>query len=131
MDLRKKKDIPGVKIAFLSDPNIVIFSVIDHIPLIHLSRAEDALRELVQKGHRRIVIDLSAANRISSNGVGIAVYYHIVLAQRNGKLVIVKAPESVMKRIWNFVQPAIPLADTVEDAIAILQGHELLGVRTT
>ena len=117
-----RTDIPGVRVALVGKPEIVVFSIVDRIPAEQLSRAEEIFRGLIQQGHRRFVLDLSAADIISSNGVGLAVYYHKVLRELDGQMVVVKGKPALMERIGAFIEPVIRTVGTREEAIALLGG---------
>ncbi len=116
--------IPGVTVSFAGKPEIVVFSVVDRIPPECISLAEDAFNQLVQRGHKFFVLDLSEARYIGSNGVGIVAYYRTILGQRGGKIVVVKAPPSVMAKIAPFIKGVLQVVDSREEAIALLQTSE-------
>ena len=117
-----RNDIPGVRVALVGKPEVVVFAIVDRIPAEQLSRAEEVFRDLIQQGHRRFVLDLSAAEAISSNGVGLAIYYHKVVSELNGQMVLVKGKPALMAKVGDFIQPVMQIVGTREEAIALLGG---------
>jgi anti-sigma B factor antagonist len=104
---------------------VLVFSVVGQVPQEHFSRAAEALRELIEEGrHRRVVLDLSEADYISSAGIGAAVYYREYLERHHGKLVVVKGPPAVMKAVLPFIQSVIQIVETREEAVALLQDFQ-------
>jgi anti-anti-sigma factor len=117
--------IPGISIEHVGQPEVLIFSIVGQVPQEHFSRAAEAFRELIQQGrHRRVVIDLSEADYISSTGIGAAVYYQKYLERHHGKLVIVKGPPAVMKVVVPLIQSVIQIAETREEAVASLRDFQ-------
>jgi anti-anti-sigma factor len=116
------QDIPGVSICLVGKPEIAVFSVVGHVDRDCLSQAAKAFGELVEQGpHRLVVLDLSAAEYVSSTGIGVVAYYAKYLEEHHGKLVIVRGPDSVMKRVGPFLVPLVQVMDTRAEAIALLR----------
>lgn len=116
--------VPGVEVSTIGKPEVVVFSVVGQIPPEHVSGAEELFRALIERGHRRFVIDLSRADYVSSNGVGIVVYYDKLLSKCRGRVVVVKAPPAVMERLGKFIIPALTVVDTRAEALALLGADE-------
>ncbi|GEM_PF-5818433 len=110
----------GIEVSVIGEPPVVVFAVIGQVSPEGLSRAEYQLNSFVRSGRRRVVIDLTAADYVSSEGVGVAFHYHMILGSCGGRLVVVKGPPSVMNRIGRFIIPALTVVDTKAEALEML-----------
>ncbi|GEM_PF-2541343 len=85
------------------------------------------LEEGLKSDHKQFVIDISDCEYISSNALGIMVYYHKLLRAKGGALIIVPpASAGVRAFALRCIGVGIPLADTVADALAILREESRL-----
>jgi hypothetical protein len=124
-------DVPGVRITYVGQGEIAVFSILDGVPADFVSHAAEALRDVICRGCRWVVVDLSSANCPSSGGAGLLFYYHKFLMERGGKLIVVSAPSSIMKDHRPFIEPAIPIVETCAEAIALLRDQASSTVKRT
>jgi anti-anti-sigma factor len=87
---------------------------------------QDDVRDRVAAGARKVVVDLSAVDRIDSSGIGILVTIMWSASNAGGGLILAALPE----RIEHLLSMAMLLdhidhADTVEEAVAKLDAMDL------
>ena len=87
---------------------------------------QDDVRERVAAGARKVVVDLSAVDRIDSSGIGILVTIMWSASNAGGGLILAALPE----RIEHLLSMAMLLdhidhAETVEEAVAKLNAMDL------
>jgi anti-anti-sigma regulatory factor len=123
--------IPGTEISVVGEPPVVVVSVIGHIPPEELSRAEDAYRKLIGPGRSRFLLDLSRADRVSSRGVGVVLYYHMLLSKSGGRLAVVRGNPEIMRKIGSFISPVLPVVATRAEGLALLAAAEPSAVAKT
>ena len=119
----------GIEASVIGEPPVVALSGVGRIPPEKVSQAEFLIHTLIEHGRRRFVIDFSGMEYVSSEGVGIAVHYHMVLSACGGKLVVVKGPPSVMERIGRFIIPVLRVVDTRAEALALFGVDERSAAR--
>jgi len=112
--------IPGAEISLVGEPPIVVISIVGHIPPEEVSHAEDVYRKLMQPGRSRFLLDLSGADRVSSRGIGLILYYHTLLSRSGGRLAVVKGSPAVMQKIGRFLSSVLPVVDTRAEGLALL-----------
>jgi anti-anti-sigma factor len=91
---------------------------------------QDDVRARVAEGARKVVIDLSAVERIDSSGIGILASIMFSASQAGGGLVLAALP----KRIEHLLSMAMLLdhidhADTVDGALSKLNAMDLEGAK--
>ena len=59
-------------------------------------RLRDAMRELVSRGERDIVLDLASVQMVDSSGLGLLIAAHNSLRKAGGQLAVIHASEEVM-----------------------------------
>jgi len=89
---------------------------------------QDDVRGRVAQGARRVVVDLSAVDRIDSSGIGILASIMFSASQAGGGLVLAALP----KRIEQLLSMAMLLdhidrAETVDEALSKLDAMDLEG----
>jgi anti-anti-sigma factor len=87
---------------------------------------QDDVRDRVAAGARKVVVDLSAVDRIDSSGIGILVTIMWSASNAGGGLILAALPE----RIEHLLSMAMLLdhidhADTVDEAVAKLNAMDL------
>ena len=82
---------------------------------------QDAVRDRVATGARKIVVDLSSVDRIDSTGIGILVTIMWSASQAGGRLVMTALPQRV-ERVLSLAMllDHIDRAETVEEALTKL-----------
>jgi anti-sigma B factor antagonist len=80
---------------------------------------EEKLQRLVAEGSRRLVVDLSAAHFVSSTGLGVFLYYHALLAEKGGRLVLA-APGGAVRKMLAVanLDRVLAISATLPEAVA-------------
>ncbi len=115
-------EIPGFTIEFLFGREVAVASIVGSIPRELVSQAEEALRRVILGGCRRIVVDCSRADRISSTGIGAVVYYGHRLAAEGGALAVVSPPEPMRSRFAELrLDTMLPICETRAEALELVR----------
>jgi anti-anti-sigma factor len=114
------KDGLGLSLAPGSD--VLVWKLVGRIDADQIAPAEEAVLDYMKRGHRRLVIDLSGAEQISSNGIGLMLYYSKKLPEKGGCLVVVK-PRGHVARILEMthLNRSLRFCDTFEEALEIAE----------
>jgi anti-sigma B factor antagonist len=106
----------------LVEPDITVVELSGTLSLGGESqRIESLIEELVRKGTRRIVLDMSGVDHIDSTGMGMVALAAGRLREANGTLAVV-APEGRILQLLNQTQMTtiVKVAATVVDAVAAI-----------
>lgn len=60
-----------------------------------LKEVEHAIRQRIQQGTRKLVLDFSGVNFIDSSGIGVLAFLLGLMEEQNGKLVVATGPGQV------------------------------------
>lgn len=77
-------------------PQIVLLSIKEDLDATHASQLLKTLKELVEQGHLKIIIDLSKIDFVSSSGIGVLASTGKNLAESSGKLMVVCEREKIV-----------------------------------
>jgi anti-anti-sigma factor len=87
---------------------------------------QDDVRERVAAGARKVVVDLSAVDRIDSSGIGILVTIMWSASNAGGGLVLAALPDRIERLLaMAMLLDHIDHAGTVDEALAKLDGMDL------
>jgi anti-sigma B factor antagonist len=90
---------PALRIETMQHHEVLVLKPIGWVAADGHVAMEEKLQELVAEGHRWMVVDLSAAHFVSSTGLGVFLYYHKVLAEKGGRLVLAAPGGAVSKML--------------------------------
>jgi anti-anti-sigma factor len=117
--------IPGLVISDVCDGRILVVAVVDRIQTEHYDRALEAFRAALE-GRRAVIVDGSRCEYLSSNGLGALVYYSRKVAESGGRMVVVRPPEAVLRRLpTGVIGGAVAACDTLEEAVDVLKREVL------
>jgi anti-anti-sigma factor len=117
----ERPDIPNFEFRFALDGKVAVFSVVGQLPREYHGAVEGLVLDLLREGCRYFLVDLSAADYVSSGGVGLMSYYRKILADKHGKMVLVRPPGHVLKRLKLVRLPTwMEIYDTREAALEAL-----------
>lgn len=110
---------PGMKLEMACGGKVAIFSVVGELPAASRATAAEFLNEILKRGCRHVVGDLSRATRISSTGIGMLAYYRKMLEAQGGRIVLVKPPPEVLRQLEAIkLSTWIGMHDTRDAALA-------------
>lgn len=75
---------------------IVLLSTKEDLDATHASQLLETLKEVLEQGHLKIIIDLSKIDFVSSSGIGVLASTGKNLAQSSGKLMVVCQSEKIV-----------------------------------
>ena len=109
----------SLRIELLQHDNITIFRPIGWVGLENHHLLDERMKAIMDKGNRRIVIDLSQVHFVSSTGLGVFLYYRHVLEDRGGCLLLA-APSAEMWKMLSSARltQALQVCATLKDALA-------------
>lgn len=114
----------GRIVATLVNPSIVLITIRDTFSSLDLNQLPVLFRDLMEKGFRRYVIDLSRARLLNSHEIGAIVQHSHLLANQGG-LILVNPSERIRYMLeLSCATPLAPYADSVEQAVALLKEME-------
>ncbi len=109
-------DIPGLEVETVRDGRVLVVSVVGRIGQTDYDRAVESFRQAVS-GHRWVIVDGTRTEYLSSNGIGILIYYGREVAAGGGEMVVVAPPEGVLGSTATVIlSQALHLFDRREDA---------------
>ena len=113
--------IPGLEISTVHDGRIVVVAVVGRIQREDFDRAVEAFRGALH-GRRAVIVDGSRCEYLSSSGFGALAYYGRHMAESGGRLVVVRPPADVLRRLpAGVIGGLIPACDTLEEAVEYLE----------
>jgi len=104
----------------LVEPDITVVELSGNLSLGHESqRIESLIEDLVMRGSRRIVLDMSGVDHIDSAGMGMVALAAGKLREVGGKLAVV-APAGRVLQLLNQTQMTtiVKVGSTIADAVA-------------
>jgi anti-sigma B factor antagonist len=104
------------------EPDITVVELSGKLALGRESqRIESLVEELVQKGSRRIVVDMSGVEYIDSAGVGMVALAAGRMREASGKLAVV-APEGRVRHLLTLTQinTIVNVCSTADEAVGIV-----------
>lgn len=114
-------NIPNFRMRLLDDRQVVVLSIQGRMPREAVSAAVDEFDRVMKLGYLKVVGDLSMTEEVSSEGVGAWLYYRERLEAVGGKVVLVRPPESLMRRLSALgVTDRFPFADSLENALDMM-----------
>jgi anti-anti-sigma factor len=108
------------EISLLAERNTVVLTIAGRLaPEQTLDAEQTILEDYIRQGHRKVIVDLSKAEHISSTGIGLLLYYSRKLPKRGGRLVVVR-PQGHVARVLEMTRldKALTLCETMEEAFA-------------
>jgi anti-anti-sigma factor len=101
------------------DNPVTVFKILDRVNLGNYKELEQAAQTEFDNGMRRLVIDLSASDSLTSIGIRALVVIHKMLKSADGvlKMAGVKQPIKEMLEVAGITQ-FIEMYDTVDEAVA-------------
>jgi anti-anti-sigma factor len=113
---QKALDIPGLEISTGLDGRLLVVAVVGRIDAADYDRAVEAFRQALL-AHRWVIVDGTCTEHLSSNGIGVLVYYARQVAARGGELVVVRPPDGVLSPMSSrLLERALRLFDTRQEA---------------
>ena len=73
----------------------IVFALRGRLTLEHFGRLKDRVRDLVEQGGRRLVLDLSGVSYVDSIGVSELVRSHVMLDKHGGHLALAAMPAQI------------------------------------
>lgn len=111
----------GRIVATLVNPSIVLITIRDTFSSLDLNQLPVLFHDLMEKGFRRYVIDLSQARLLNSHEIGAIVQHSRLLANQGG-LILVNPSERIRYMLeLSCATPLAPSAKSVEQAVALLK----------
>ncbi len=113
---------PGFEIDWTEERDVAILRIIGEISPADLHKVEEAGSRLIAAGHNRLVVDFSLAERISSTGMGLLLYYQNILAGTGGRLLLA-APSNAVRGLLSHARldRVFTIYDSVGEAIAAMR----------
>ncbi|HOX04784.1 MAG TPA: STAS domain-containing protein [Planctomycetota bacterium] len=90
---------PALKVEMTRQNDVLLFRPIGWIAADGHALLEEKLHTAFAEGHRRIIVDLSAAHFVSSTGLGVFLYFKQILDDAGGRLVLAAPGGSVCKML--------------------------------
>jgi anti-sigma B factor antagonist len=105
-------------LSLTPEGDVVMLRIEGEVGRDQVAAVEERLNDLVGQGHCRLVLDLSAAERMSSTGYGLVLYYQTIFKRRGGRLVLV-APSATLSRQMALtgLDSAYEICPSVEEAL--------------
>ena len=97
-------------------PNIVVLRLIGDLDLASAPEARTRLRQLVDDGWRRVVLDLDSCDFIDSVGLGVLIGVHRRMGQAGGAMVIANGGQLFRVFETAGLQSLFRFADSIEMA---------------
>ena len=96
----------------------------------NLSALRAAVGELVRRGQRRVILDLSAVGYLDAAGIGEILRCDQNLGAAGGQLVLAAVPKNVRKilRLSNVIDQ-LPVAESIDEAVRVLRRSRRRAVR--
>jgi anti-anti-sigma factor len=89
----------SIEISVIPERRVVILEIVGRLVPDQTAEAESSILEgHIRRGNRRVVVDLTRTEQISSTGIGLLHYYSRLLPKQGGRLVIVR-PKGHVARI--------------------------------
>ncbi len=79
------------------DNNILKISVKGYLDAHTASQFEDFLKNLISKGHVRLIMDMSELSYISSTGLGVFMGYIEDIREKGGDIKFIAVPDNIYK----------------------------------
>lgn len=113
-------DIPSRQL----DPDVTLLEPSDKLALgCGSERLEQQIEELLEKGHRRFIVDLSGVVFIDSAGVGALIGCWGKVRQAGGQFRVAGAQSRVLKELqMTALDNILPLEPSVDSALKSLGG---------
>ena len=104
--------------AYPHDDNIMVLEISGEVDAATAPDLSKSLKDLLDQGHRHIVIDVSKMNFISSAGIRALLYAHREAAQEGGELRLV-APKEQARRTFEItgVNEFIQITNEITEAL--------------
>lgn len=106
----------SIKIKY--EESYVIVLPDEEIEVYNISEIKEVLFDIIEKGNRYLVMDMSKVEYIDSSGLGVLVSVLKKVKHAEGKLVLV-SPKSSVKQILNLtnLDKVFNIQDTLQNAI--------------
>lgn len=84
---------------------------------------ESVLQEVIDAGHRHLIVDLASVEHIDSGGVRALVRGHLAVHQQGGRVALVNAGLTV-RRVLSILRldTVLPIYESIEAALADVAG---------
>ncbi len=108
------------EISLVAERNLVVLKIVGRLaPEQTIDVEQTVLEEYIRQGHRKVIVDLSEAEHISSTGIGLLLYYSRQLPKRGGRLIVVR-PEGHVARVLEMTRldQALTICDSRDAAFA-------------
>ena len=113
---------PALQIETVAEGGVTVLRLVGCVTPDRQHAIDEHLRNLLTQGHRRIVVDLSAVEFVSSTGLGIFLFYRQSLEEKGGSLVLA-APSAA---IWRMLSAA-GLTRALEICTTVAEGVRRAG----
>ena len=115
---------PSLRIETVQHNDITVFRPIGWVGHDNHHVLDERLMALVDKGQRRIVVDLSMVHLVSSTGMGVFLFYRQALEEKGGCLILA-APSA---EVWKMLSAAgltraLEICTTVKEALSRAGRH--------
>ena len=117
------RPVPGLEFETFPDRRVVIGRILGGVSPADLSAAEKRIRELLDLGFVKVIADLSRAERLGSNALGLLAWYRTELAKRGGMLILVNPPTVLRRALKGTdIGKVFKVAENVEAAMRLATG---------
>jgi anti-sigma B factor antagonist len=100
-----------------------VLSICGRLDAVRVKKVRDEIINLPDKGHLKVVLDLSSLEWIDSSGVGVLVTLYKRVRSKGGSIVVgclQRQPKEIFRLLR--LESAFEVHDTVDDAVAKLKG---------
>jgi len=108
----------ALRIDLVQHNDITVFRPVGWVRLETHHLVDERLKDLVDQGHRRFVVDLSMAHFLNSTSLGVFLFYRQALEDKGGCLLLA-APSAAIGRMLSAsgLAAALETCSTVEEAL--------------
>ncbi len=108
----------ALHIEIVQHNDITVFRPVGWVRLDNHHIIDERLKDLVDQGHRRFVVDLSMAHFVSSTSLGVLLFYRQSLEAKGGCLLLAAPSPAIWKMLSaSGLARALETCATVEDAL--------------
>ncbi|HOX06622.1 MAG TPA: STAS domain-containing protein [Planctomycetota bacterium] len=110
--------IPGFRMDTVPGGRAVVVTIEGEVPRGAVSQANEDLLDLLGGECRYLILDCSRMTGVSSQGLGLVVYFASTLKRKGGAMLMVPPPAEVMRRIGGeALRGLVRFVASVEEAI--------------
>lgn len=109
--------LPALRIEMTQQNDVLVFRPVGWVAADGHVVLEEKLHEAFADGHRRMIVDLSAAHFVSSTGLGVFLYFKQILEDAGGRLVLAAPGAAVSKMLAAAnLDRVLSISPTVDEA---------------